>query len=689
MVGVAQAFFYGLLALYIGVTTKEIYYLFHPPGCVGNMCYRAMLPPATRIDIFASVLAADDHPPIPLWNVTDASTDDAVDAKFELPIPPAVRTGDQSELWLLFELRRAGKEEAIAYARVNVVKFFEPKARSSATMLLERDADKEDERAVSAFAGDKGLAPTDARGRLPHFIYSYRSCELRLVADATAHHAPQYMGDGLPIGSHIHTRDRYYAPHFYVETFNLLRKHALPLSGNISRAHPMLRLKFKPISLGRHRMTRQVDGLFATISEVLSIDDELDELRELLSDERLFRFVVMQVGTLDAPPLALPPFSPQPICSRPDPLSPLSRRVCACVPSLPPRVPSRTSRVQIISFLHILFDVLAFKNDIGFWKGRETMSGLSSRAVLASAAQTLIIYLYLLDAEGVNQVVLFTYTVSTVLDLWKVVKVLGIMRAHRARQALHRQQREHQRDQQREQHQRRTDAKPPLLEAPTTEQPAAASDESAAAAAAAAASTSRRRGRAQNARRVEAATDRFDQVAMRVLYIGLGPLVAGWALYALLHQPHASWYSWLVSSLADSVYLFGFIGMTPQLFINYKLKSVAHMPWRVMSYKAFNTFVDDAFAILVSMPMHHKLACLRDDAVFVVFLVQRWLYPVDKRRANEYGLAYERDDDDEDDGGGGGDDGGGGGDDAGSAAEQPEPRALLDGGRGDDGGSGQ
>ena len=87
--------------------------------------------------------------------------------------------------------------------------------------------------------------------------------------------------------------------------------------------------------------------------------------------------------------------------------------------------------------------------------------------------------------------------------------------------------------------------------------------------------------------------------------------------------------------------------MTPQLFINYKLKSVAHMPWRVMTYKAFNTFVDDAFAVLVAMPLHHKIACLRDDAVFVVFLVQRWLYPVDKRRANEYGIAYERDEEDE------------------------------------------
>jgi len=27
------------------------------------------------------------------------------------------------------------------------------------------------------------------------------------------------------------------------------------------------------------------------------------------------------------------------------------------------------------------------------------------------------------------------------------------------------------------------------------------------------------------------------------------------------------------------------------VYINYKLKSVAHLPWRVMAYKAFNTFV--------------------------------------------------------------------------------------------------
>ena len=53
------------------------------------------------------------------------------------------------------------------------------------------------------------------------------------------------------------------------------------------------------------------------------------------------------------------------------------------------------------------------------------------------------------------------------------------------------------------------------------------------------------------------------------------------------------------------------------------------------------------FAVMVSMPMHHRVACLRDDVVFFIFLYQRWLYPVDKRRANEFGFAYERDNDED------------------------------------------
>ena len=56
----------------------------------------------------------------------------------------------------------------------------------------------------------------------------------------------------------------------------------------------------------------------------------------------------------------------------------------------------------------------------------------------------------------------------------------------------------------------------------------------------------------------------------------------------------------------------GFIMMTPQLFINYKLKSVAHLPWRMLTYKALNTFIDDLFAFVIKMPTLYRLGCFRD-----------------------------------------------------------------------------
>ena len=46
--------------------------------------------------------------------------------------------------------------------------------------------------------------------------------------------------------------------------------------------------------------------------------------------------------------------------------------------------------------------------------------------------------------------------------------------------------------------------------------------------------------------------------------------------------------------------------MLPQLFVNYKLKSVAHLPWRAFMYKAFNTFIDDLFAFIITMPTAHR-----------------------------------------------------------------------------------
>ena len=50
-----------------------------------------------------------------------------------------------------------------------------------------------------------------------------------------------------------------------------------------------------------------------------------------------------------------------------------------------------------------------------------------------------------------------------------------------------------------------------------------------------------------------------------------------------------------------------------------------------------NTFIDDLFAFIIKMPIMHRLACLRDDFVFFIFLYQRYKYRTDYTRVNEFG----------------------------------------------------
>ena len=83
----------------------------------------------------------------------------------------------------------------------------------------------------------------------------------------------------------------------------------------------------------------------------------------------------------------------------------------------------------------------------------------------------------------------------------------------------------------------------------------------------------------------------------------------------------------------------GFIVMTPQLFINYKLKSVAHLPWRMLTYKFLNTFIDDIFAFVIKMPTLYRIGCFRDDIIFLIYLYQRYKYKVDLTRVNEFGIS--------------------------------------------------
>ena len=44
--------------------------------------------------------------------------------------------------------------------------------------------------------------------------------------------------------------------------------------------------------------------------------------------------------------------------------------------------------------------------------------------------------------------------------------------------------------------------------------------------------------------------------------------------------------------------------------------------------------------LCVQMPTLHRLSVFRDDLVFLVYIYQRWVYRVDKRRANEFGYGH-------------------------------------------------
>ncbi len=60
-----------------------------------------------------------------------------------------------------------------------------------------------------------------------------------------------------------------------------------------------------------------------------------------------------------------------------------------------------------------------------------------------------------------------------------------------------------------------------------------------------------------------------------------------------------------------------------------------------MTYKSINTFIDDLFAFVIKMPIMHRLACLRDDVIFLVYCYQRYKYKTDYTRVNEYGQCAE------------------------------------------------
>ncbi|RHY30983.1 hypothetical protein DYB32_005251 [Aphanomyces invadans] len=100
----------------------------------------------------------------------------------------------------------------------------------------------------------------------------------------------------------------------------------------------------------------------------------------------------------------------------------------------------------------------------------------------------------------------------------------------------------------------------------------------------------------------------IDKTAMTYMGFTLYPLMLGYSVYSLLCK-------------GSSLVVVGWRCIASSLYLNYRLKSVAHLPWRFLIYRceshpddffscigsALNTFIDDLFAFVIHMPTMHRI----------------------------------------------------------------------------------
>lgn len=281
---------------------------------------------------------------------------------------------------------------------------------------------------------------------------------------------------------------------------------------------------------------------------------------------------------------------------------------------------------------------------INFWRKNKSLRGLSVRSVVIELFCQTVILLFLIDTDT-SLLVVVPSAFGIVIQVWKVQRATGLAIVRdgpggRPRIALLRLEEEAAKARQQQ-------------EAAAAKQSSSTNGEAHAAAAGdngvtiAGAGTDdasepepqvaagkKKEGEASDDV-LQVETLQLDRVAISHLSLVIGPAVLGFAARSLLFEEHASWYSWFISTLTGAVYAGGFILMTPQLYINYRLKSVSHLPWRFLCYRFLNTFIDDLFAFVIRMPTMHRISCFRDDVVFIIYLYQRYIYKVDERRRTD------------------------------------------------------
>ena len=472
------------------------------------------------------------------------------DISTTFPVPAEVQ--NNGTLWAHFFVARSGAvmdpsspsfDSSKAYHFVRPFTQYLPKKKVRKSRNLLVGDDKEDD-------GQVETGPTFASYYHPNFTFSF-------VPDVVAHHYPS-MHPAMRSFLHLEStgaRDQsgqngWYYPILYVNTFWQLKSHMTELNDTVTTL---------PLNIHLNTLKSWKFNILASIDEGMKINaakaargeavgpgadgTEIEEFKRILMDSNIYLLSI----------------------------------------------------TGVVSILHMIFETLAFKNDVAHWRKKKDNVGTSLRTILANVVMQIIIFLYLMDnTEHTSWMILLSQGIGIAIEAWKITKTVNV----RVRPT-----------------------------APGSYLPYSVVFED-----------------KHKLSEVEKKTQEYDEIAFKYLYVVAVPLLLAYAAYSLIYDSHKSWYSFTITTLVGSVYAYGFLMMVPSLYINYRLKSVAHMPGKAMTYKFLNTFIDDLFAFTIKMPMLHRLATLRDDVIFFVYLYQMWKYKVDYTRVNEFGQGGDEDD---------------------------------------------
>lgn len=170
----------------------------------------------------------------------------------------------------------------------------------------------------------------------------------------------------------------------------------------------------------------------------------------------------------------------------------------------------------IVSIFHMIFEMLAFKSDVGHWRKKTDNVGVSVRTILSNVVMQTIIFLYLMDNnENTSWMILFGQGIGIAIEAWKITKTVNVRMREPAQGSFFY-------------------GKLPYVVVFEDKHVLSETEEK---------------------------TEEYDRIAFKYMGIIAVPLLAAYAAYSLVYESHKSWYSFIITTLVGSVYAYGFLMM--------------------------------------------------------------------------------------------------------------------------------